>query len=591
MANTRLEELRAEMKRAEIDAYIIPNTDPHQSEYFSPHYKSLGWLSSFTGSNATIVVTQEFAGLWTDGRYFLQASQELEGTGIQMMKLEIQINPEYFDWIAKNLDKNSRVGIDGRLFSIGQYRSMQALFKSKNIKIVDHLDLIETIWSDRPTISTNAIFEHDIKYAGQNRNKKFQDIRQKMAENGVENYLVSALDDIGWMFNIRGNDVSYNPVTYAYAIVNTKNVHLFIQDSKVPIDLKGRLESDGIILHEYNAIADFMANLNDTSILLSTGQTSVWLQNALPDSCTIKAGSSIVQALKGIKNPTEQACLREVMVKDGVAMVRFLKWLDDNIGKTTISELSASDKLHECRAAQDLFVGDSFPAISGYKGNGAIIHYKVSPKTDTEMHPDGIYLIDSGGQYLDGTTDITRTITLGTPTKEQKKIYTLVLKGHIQLADLTFPEGTRGNQLDVMARQPLWQYGLDFRHGTGVGFFMNVHEGPQRIGPGSGGGYAVTMKEGMYSSNEPGFYKEGEFGMRIENLILTQKAKKTDYGQFYEFETITLCPMENKLVEPNLLTIAERKWYNDYQQEVYAKLAPKLDSAEKAWLAEKCQTI
>ena len=593
MANTRLEGLRAEMQKAGIDAYIIPNTDPHQSEYFSEHYKSITWLSSFTGSNSTIVVTQEFAGLWTDGRYFLQASQELEGTGIQMMKLEVQINPEYLEWTAKNLTENSRVGIDGRMFSIGQHKLMQQLFQSKNIQIVDDIDLFEIIRADRPAVEANDIFEHDVKYAGQSRSEKFQTIRQKMTEIGVENYLVSALDDIGWMFNIRGNDVSYNPVTYAYAIINSQNTHLFIQSSKVPAGLKERLESDDIILHEYEEIARFMGGLTNSSILLSNGQTSVWLRNSLPDTCIIKSGSSIVQVLKGIKNATEQACLREAMIKDGVAMVRFLKWLDDNIGKMTISELSASDKLHECRAAQDLFVGDSFPAISGYKGNGAIIHYKVSPKTDTEMQADGIYLIDSGGQYLDGTTDITRTISLGTPTQEQKKIYTLVLKGHIALAALKFPEGTRGNQLDVMARQPLWQYGLNFRHGTGhgVGFFMNVHEGPQRIGPGTGGAYDVTMKEGMYSSNEPGFYKEGEFGMRIENLIIAQKAEKTDYGQFYEFETITLCPMENKLVDPSLLTADQRKWYNDYQQEVYDKIAPKLEADEKAWLAQQCQAI
>ena len=338
-----------------------------------------------------------------------------------------------------------------------------------------------------------------------------------------------------------------------------------------------------------------LEKLENSSILLPAGQTNIALYQALPKSCHIAQSRSIVQILKGIKNPTEQEWLRKVMVKDGVAMVHFLKWLEDNIGKTKISELSAATKLHECRAAQDLFVGDSFPAISGYKGNGAIIHYKVSPESDTELHADGIYLIDSGGQYLDGTTDITRTLTLGNVTEDQKNKYTLVLKGHIGLATIVFPEGTRGNQLDILARQALWKNALNYRHGTGhgVGFFMNVHEGPQRIGPGAGGSFDVALQEGMYSSNEPGYYEEGEegFGIRIENLVITQKDQLTDYGQFFNFETITLCPMDNQLINVEMLTSEERKWYNDYQQEVFEKLSPRLDEAETLWLKEKCQAI
>jgi Xaa-Pro aminopeptidase len=297
--------------------------------------------------------------------------------------------------------------------------------------------------------------------------------------------------------------------------------------------------------------------------------------------------------LKGRKNATEQGWLRKVMVKDGVAVSRFIKWIEDNIGKNKITELSASKRLHEFRAEQDLFVGDSFPAISSYRGNGAIIHYKVSEASDTELHPNGIYLIDSGGQYIDGTTDITRTLTLGETTEEEKRCYTLVLKGHIGVAALKFPEGTRGNQIDVMARQPLWQYGLNFAHGTGhgVGFFMNVHEGPHRIGPGAGGAYNLPIIAGMYSSNEPGFYKEGAFGMRIENLMITQKAEETDFGKFLDFETITLAPLENKLVDVNLLTKSERKWYNDYHAEVLEKLGSEMNDEERAWLAEKCQAI
>jgi Xaa-Pro aminopeptidase len=593
MKNQKLAGLRDAMKGAGVDAYIIPNTDSHQSEYFSEYYRSMTWLSGFTGSNGTIVVTQDFAGLWTDGRYFLQASQQLEGSGIEMMKLEVQINPEYIQWIADNLSENGTVGIDGKLFSISQFDRMQRLFKAKNIQVKTDLDLIDGLWTDRPVVNGNTIFEHFTMYAGQSRADKITAIRAKMETQQVENYLITALDDLAWTFNIRGSDVSYNPVTYGYAVIAKDKAYLFIQPSKVSKDLKFTLENTGVELHDYHEITDFLESLENSSILLSSGQTSVWLKDAIPSSCRIIKGKSIAQDLKGIKNETEQEWLREVMVKDGVAMVKFIKWVEDNVGKERITELSASNRLHEFRAEQDAFIGDSFPAISGYKGNGAIIHYKVTPETDTELYPDGIYLIDSGGQYLDGTTDITRTLTLGTPTEEQVKMYTLVLKGHIGLAKLKFPEGTRGNQLDVMARQPLWQHGLNFRHGTGhgVGFFMNVHEGPQSIGPGNTGKYAIPMKAGMYSSNEPGFYKEGEFGIRIENLIIAQKVEETDYGQFLEFETITLCPLENRLVDVSLLEDSERQWYNDYHQEVFDKISPRLDDEEKSWLAEKCKAI
>lgn len=593
MSNTKLTQLRTVMKEAGIDAYIIPNTDAHQSEYFSTYYRSITWLSGFTGSNATILVTQDFAGLWTDGRYFLQAPEELKGSGVTMQKLKVQINPEYINWAADNLNENATVGIDGRLFSINQYEQMVALFAPKNISVNADLDLMETLWADRPPVTASEIFEHEVKYAGKTRAEKIAEVREKMAAQKVENYLVTALDDIGWLFNIRGSDVSFNPVTYAFAVVTTTEVHLFIQASKVPAAIRENLEQDGVQLHDYDAINDFLSQLNDTSILLSDSQTNHLLHRALPESCKVIAGNSIVQYLKAIKNETEQAWLRKVMIKDGVAVTRFLKWVEDNIGKIKITELSAADYLHECRAAQDLFYGDSFPAISGYKSNGAIMHYKVTPESDRELHAEGVYLIDSGGQYLDGTTDITRTIALGTPTAQQKKTYTLVLKGHIGLAAMVFPEGTRGNQIDVLARHALWQHGLDFGHGTGhgVGFFMNVHEGPQRIGPGGTGSYTLPIEVGMYSSNEPGYYENGEYGIRLENLILTQLAEETQYGQFLKFETITLAPFDSNMVDVGLLTEAERQWYNAYHAEVQEKLGSQMTDAELTWLAEKCKAI
>lgn len=591
--NPKLDALRSAMQSAGVDAYLIPNTDPHQSEYFSEHYMSIAWLSGFTGSNAMIAVTQDFAGLWTDGRYYLQAGQQLEGSGFEMMKLEGAATPEYLSWLAGALPTGARVGIDGRLFSVAQLRAMQRAFKKKSIGIEDGLDLIEDSWTDRPAVNATPIYEHEVKYAGKTRVEKLADIREEMKRREVTHYLVTALDDIGWMFNIRGNDVSYNPVTYAFALVSLTELHLMIDASKVPDELRDQLMRDGVQLHAYDAAASLLENIASGTILLSAAQTNVALYQAIPADVEVEVGDSIVQHLKGIKNATEQEWLRRCMVKDGVAMVRFLKWLEDNIGKTTISELSAANMLHDFRAQQDLFVGDSFPAISGYKGNGAIIHYKVTPASDTELQPDGLYLIDSGGQYLDGTTDITRTVALGQPTDEERQMYTLVLKGHIGMAALVFPEGTRGNQIDVMARQPLWQHGLNYRHGTGhgVGFFMNVHEGPQRIAHVAGGSADLPIKEGMYSSNEPGFYKEGAFGIRLENLVLTQKAVETDYGQYYRFETITLCPLEPALVEVSMLTAAEREWYNAYQQEVYDKLAPALEATEREWLAAKCKAL
>lgn len=591
--NPKLDALRDAMRTAGVDAYLIPNTDPHQSEYFSEHYMSIAWLSGFTGSNAMIAVTQDFAGLWTDGRYYLQASQQLQGSGFEMMKLEGAAVPEYLTWLAGALPAAARVGIDGRLFSVAQVKAMQRAFKKKGFSIEDSLDLVADSWSDRPAVNATPIYEHEVKYAGQSRAEKIAAIRAEMQAHEVTHYLITALDDIGWTFNIRGNDVSYNPVTYAFALVSLTETHLMIDPSKVSDVLRDALESDGIQLHDYEATATLLEHIASGTILLSAAQTNVALYKAIPADVQVEVGDSIVQHLKGIKNPTEQEWLRRCMVKDGVAMVRFLKWLEDHIGKEKITELSATEKLHAFRAEQELFVGDSFPAISGYKGNGAIIHYKVTPDSDTELQPDGLYLIDSGGQYLDGTTDITRTVALGEPTEEERKMYTLVLKGHIGMAALIFPEGTRGNQIDVMARQPLWQHGLNYRHGTGhgVGFFMNVHEGPQRIAHVAGGSADLPIKEGMYSSNEPGFYKEGAFGIRIENLVLTQKAVETEYGQYYCFETITLCPLEPALVAVALLTDAEKAWYNAYQREVYEKLSPALTDTERAWLADKCQAL
>jgi Xaa-Pro aminopeptidase len=587
--NKRLADLRALMQTYNLAAYIIPNTDPHQSEYIAEHWRSMTWVSGFDGSAGTLAVTNDFAGLWTDTRYFLQAEQQLAGSGVELMKLKVQGMPEYVNWLAENLEEGAEVGIDGKLFSIAQVATMRKVFEAKGIKLVACDDLIKVVWNDRPVIPKNSIFVHDVIYAGKSRTKKIAEVRKKMVAQGVSFHLLTALDDIAWLLNIRGNDVTCNPVAICYALITPANVQLFINPKKVPSEVANELKNDGVELLDYSRIDNELKSLpKNTTILLSQHQVSHSLHKAISDGMQLVFGASIPHYEKAIKNEIEIEHFRKVMEKDGVAMVRFFKWLEANIGKIEISELSATHQLEAFRAEQPLFVGNSFDAISGYKGHGAIIHYRVTPETDWKMDADGVYLIDSGGQYLDGTTDITRTVTLGNSTEKEKIAYTSVLKAHIAIAIAHFPIGSTGRHLHAICKQHLWNQGLDYGHGTGhgVGFFLNVHEGPQRIGDGAGSN--VPFEIGMVTSNEPGNYIEEAYGIRIENLIVTIPSK---YEGYLTSETITLCPIDKNLIVKELLTADELNWFNGYHYMVFDRLSPLLNTEEIAWLREKTSVL
>lgn len=595
---SKIKQLRQLMDTYGIEAYIIPNTDPHQSEYIAEHWKSMTWISGFTGSAGTVVVTKDFAGLWTDSRYFLQAERQLAETGIELQKLKIPHRTEFIDWLADHLKKGDEIAVEGKVFSMSEIQRMRITFEAKGLKLVVVEDLIKVIWANRPAIPKNPIFLHDVKFTGKSRVEKLAEIRAIMAEDDIDYHLLTALDDIAWTFNIRGNDVACNPVAIAYALITPKDARLFIHPKKVSSEIRLALETDGVRLFGYKNIIHHLSTMDSKAkVRLSKNKVSHWLHKAMPKDCILVDAINIPTILKSRKNAVEIGHIRKVMEKDGAVMVRFLKWLEDNVGQISITEVSAAEKLKAFRATQPNFIGESFAAISGYKGHGAIVHYRATSETDVALQPEGIYLIDSGGQYLDGTTDITRTIALGAVPEEAKQAYTRVLKAHIALATVHFPTGTRGYELHAIAKYHLWKGGLNYGHGTGhgVGFFLNVHEGPQGMGTGAIGKAATPFEVGMLTSNEPGYYKTGEFGIRIENLVLTIPSEFSDKTQatptFLQFETVTLCPIDTTLIDLDLLNSEEINWLNIYHQEVCTRLLPHLEAEEQVWLREKTREV
>ncbi len=588
--NNNISALRKQITKNKFDAYIIPGSDPHQSEYVADHWKGRSWISGFTGSAGNVVVTKNHAGLWTDSRYFIQAEKELKGTQMKLHKLKIPHTPEYMTWILENVKKGGTVGCDGMLFSVGQINMMKKLFVQKNIKLNYSKDLLKSSWENRPALPTNEIFEHKVKFAGKSRIKKLDTIRDKMETEGVDFHFISTLDDIAWTFNIRSSDVECNPVSIAYAIIGMKKAYLFIDKNKVPTSLKKEFLKDNILLEPYDGIIDFLKKIPASkNILVDPSTTNMKLYNSISKKQVVH-GKTISTHLKAIKNKTEIKHIKNAMIKDGVALTHLYMWLEKYLTKGTVTEVELAKKLSSLRAAQGDYHGESFDAIVGYKGNGAIVHYRPEEGSCATIKKEGILLLDSGGQYEDGTTDITRTVAMGKPTKEQKRNFTSVLKGHIGLADLVFLKGTRGNQIEILARQHLWKDGLNYGHGTGhgVGFFLNVHEGPQSIGSGLTAKAATVIEEGMLTSNEPGFYKTGEYGIRIENLVLAVKDKKTNFGEFLKFESVTLFPIDKNLIEYKMLTKVEVQWLENYHKEVFSKLSPHLNKNEKAWLKKKC---
>lgn len=591
LVNEKISLLRKEMEKLEIDAYIIPSSDAHQSEYVAEHWKSRAWISGFTGSAGTIVVTKDSSGLWADGRYFIQAEKELMGSEIKLFKMGQPNVPTFIDWIYDNLYNESKVGFDGKVFSRANIEKMEDKYKSKEIKLIGDYDLINNIWIDRPNIPDRKGFFHDDIYSGKTVVEKLKLVRDEMDKSEAHYYLTSSLDNIAWLYNVRGEDVINNPVLISYALVSKEEAVLFINKEKVSKELENILNKYNIIIKEYDDICDYLNNLKaDTSILIDFKKNSQYLFDCINHECKIIKYDDIVTKLKSIKNDIEIQNLRNCHNKDNVAMVKFLYWLDNYNNKNELTEISVSSKLEGLRKEQDLFVGPSFNTICGYKDHAAMMHYKANKNNQYSLDNEGMLLIDSGGQYLDGTTDITRTIALGKISDEEKHDFTLVFKGNMALSSMKFLHGATGSNLDVIARQPLWEEGIDYKCGTGhgVGFFLNVHEGPQNF---SIQHNSTVLENGMILTNEPGIYKEGKYGIRLENTMIVKKGIKTEFGQFMEFEVISYCPIDLECIDINMLTEKEKSWLNTYHKKTYEILAPYLDSLEKEWLKKKTREI
>ncbi len=582
--------LRERMRAADLAAFIVPSTDPHQSEYVAAHWQTRAWLSGFTGSAGTLVVTHKDAGLWTDSRYFIQAEQQLAGTGIMLFKMGLPETPSYTAWLAALLPEGAKVGIDAALFSVSAVRGLQKALAPKKVEIIAVGDFTASLWTDRPPLPEGAVVLHDEAFAGERRAAKLARVREKLAEKGAAWHLISTLDDIAWLFNIRGSDVKCNPVVIAYAAVSQDEAILFVDPAKVSRTVKKALAAEGVTLKRYGDIEKFVRKIRKNTVYLDPDRTGYHLFAALGKKPKIVEGPAIPLSLKAVKNAVEIQGMRAALVRDGVAMVRFLCWLDEALTAMRVTEISAAVKLEEFRRQGDRYVGPSFEPIVGYAAHGAIVHYSATIETDVEIERKGLLLIDSGGQYLDGTTDITRTIAVGEPTPAMKRHFTLVLKGHIGVATAQFPAGTAGMFLDSFARRALWDDRLNYGHGTGhgIGAYLSVHEGPQSISPRIN---ETKLEPGMILSNEPGYYREGEYGIRIENLVLVRDAGEHEGLRWLAFETLTLCPIDLSLVDEALLSPAENEWLNDYHRTVRETLAPFLDEREREWLVAKTRAI
>ena len=591
----RLSALRSAMQQHQIAAYLVPSSDPHQSEYVAPRWETRAWLSGFTGSAGTLIVTDTAAGVWTDSRYFIQAEAQLEGTGVVLQKQQIPHAPEHVDWLANNLQTGDKLGFDGRVVSLSSARLLRRKLQTKGIQLEARYDLPGKVWADRPAMPQSEIFDFAVEYAGVSREEKLGQIRNWLEQQQADAILLTALDDIAWSLNIRASDVDYNPVCISYLIVDREGARWFVGEERIDETLRRSMAAAGVHILEYGAIDGALENYPVSKTLAIDPAGTSFYHFELLSGKDVKEIGSPVTALKTIKNETEIKHYRQVMRKDGVALLKLFRWLEAELEQRGVTEVEVSKRLAAFRAEQEAYHGESFGAIVGYQGNGAIVHYRAEPESCATLQREGILLLDSGGQYLDGTTDITRTVALGEPTAEQKRHFTLVLKGMIALSRAKFPKGTGGAQLDTLARQYLWQDGLNYGHGTGhgVGFFLNVHEGPQGFATSAVTSRGRTAFEaGMVTSNEPGFYRTDHYGIRIENLILCIPQEKTEYGQFYGFEELTLFPIDQTLMDTDLLTAQEIDWLNGYHQKVEEELSPLLTSnEERNWLQDRCKAI
>ena len=594
----KIDALREELQREHLFAFIFPTTDPHQSEYTADHWKGREWISGFNGSAGTAVVTLHSAALWTDSRYFIAAAQQLEGTEFQLMRECIDGTPTIAEWLHTQFSVlssqfSTEVAIDGMTSSHAYVKALKDdLRKHGGLTLRTTFDPLQRLWTDRPPIPMAPIVPQPLEYAGEDVTSKLTRIRQALRQVHADGMIMASLDDIAWTLNLRGADVHCNPVFVSYLLISSRSATLFVHEQKLTPAARQHLQQYGITTAPYDAVKDAMRHYPDYNILADREEISDTLMHALkygkngqlsPLNSQIINLPSPVPAMKAVKTPAEQQGFRQAMLRDGIALVRFLRWLKPAVAAGGQTEMSIGRKLTELRAEQPLYQGLSFDTIAAYQAHGAIVHYEATPDTDAPLRPEGLLLLDSGAQYTDGTTDITRTIALGPVTDEQRRIYTLVLKGHIQLQLLRFPDGASGTQLDAIARRDLWQAGLNFLHGTGhgVGAYLSVHEGPHQIRMEY---RPASLHAGMTVTDEPGIYLEGQFGVRIENVLLTQPWCETDFGRFLQFETLTLCPIDTAPLDISLLTPEELQWLNDYHQMVYDLLAPHLDAPDRDWL-------
>ncbi|SFH02180.1 aminopeptidase P family protein [Pedobacter insulae] len=586
----KLSAIREQMKTDGVDAYVIPSADPHMSEYLPNHYKCISFATGFRGSVSTVVITQDFAGLWADFRYFEQAEEQLKDSGYQLVKLKAQHTPEYITWLRENLADSAVIGFDEKLVSITLSELFHKQLTVKKIKY-KHKDYLQPIWKDRPALPTEPAFLISEEFTGQSTKEKLNLIRAVMKQYHVQHHLISSLDDIAWIFNLRGKDVNYNPVVLSFALIAENQATLYIQSDKLTEEDKTSLSQSGVNLLNYEFIAkDLQFIPAESSILIDPRRNCLALYKLIPSSVVIVKETNPSTHLKALKNSTEIEHTRIAMRKDGIAITRFLKWVKENAGKIKMTEISAAAQLRSFRAAEVGFIGESFNTISAYKAHGALPHYAANSKSDSEIKAEGLFLVDSGGQYFYGTTDITRVIPLGNPTEEEKTDYTLVLKAMIEGCKTRFPKGTCGYQIDAITRRPLWDHGINFGHGTGhgVGYLLNVHEGPQVI---NAGPTPIALELGMITSIEPGIYRPGKHGIRIENLVLTVEDQTNEFNEFYAFEALTLAPIDTSIVKVDLLAASHINWLNTYHRLVFEKLSPFLNSEEKTFLKEMTKEL
>lgn len=592
--NQRLSDLREVMQREHLAAFIFPSTDPHQSEYVAEHWKGREWISGFDGSAGTAVVTMNAAALWTDSRYFLAAEEQLKGTEFQLMRLKIEGTPTIAEWIGRECGASAEVGIDGWCSSVSDVKDMIAsLRKQGGITLRTNFDPLKLIWRDRPVIPENPVEIYPLQYAGEATHDKIARIRQALRETHADGMLMAALDDIAWTLNLRGTDVHCSPVFVSYLLISTTDVTLYINKVKLSPEVVEYLKSEGVAVAPYDEISKGLKDYFEYNILLDPNEVNYALYKSAVRE--IVEEESPVKRMKTVKNEREISGFRSAMLKDGIAMVKFLKWIDEWKENSSMAggqqtEISISERLEALRAEQPLYKGLSFDTIAGYQAHGAIVHYEATPETDIPLKPEGFLLLDSGAQYLDGTTDITRTIALGPLTEEQKRVYTLVLKGHIQIELCKFPSGASGTQLDILAREALWREGLNYLHGTGhgVGTFLNVHEGPHQLRM---EWKPAPLVAGMTLTDEPGIYLAGKFGVRIENTLLITPYKETEFGRFLQFEPLTLCPIDKSPIIADMLLPEELSWLNAYHQHVFVTLSPLLSPTESDWLRIACAPL